>query len=134
MYEPVRIRNMRGGREKWIPGTVTKILGPLTYIVRFPGNNRRMVHMEHMISRDDMLSGSPVPSPDSFSSGELLPANAVPVLDKTSVPDEPWWFKLLLDAVNHKRTPPWLLKALQRKMHQPVTCLFHDQAEFRSLS
>ena len=80
---------MRGGREKWIPATVTKILGPLTYIVRLSGNNRRVVHVEHMIPRDDMLSGSPVPSPDSFSSGELLPANAAPVLDKPSVPVEP---------------------------------------------
>ncbi|KAK2161496.1 hypothetical protein LSH36_115g01010 [Paralvinella palmiformis] len=80
---------MRGGREKWIPGTVTKILGPLTYIVGFPGNNRRLVHVEHMIPQDDILSGSPVPPPDSFSSGELLPANAAPGLDKPTVPVEP---------------------------------------------
>ncbi|KAI0223785.1 hypothetical protein LSAT2_025083, partial [Lamellibrachia satsuma] len=46
MYQHVRIRNMRGGKEKWIPGTVTKILGPPTYIVRLPGNNRRTVHVK----------------------------------------------------------------------------------------
>jgi len=80
---------MRGGREKWIPGTVTKILGPLTYRVRLPGNYRRVIHVEHMIPRDNMLSGSPIPLPDAFSSGELLPAKAAPVLNKPSVPVEP---------------------------------------------
>ena len=54
-------------------------------MVRLPGNNRRVVHMEHMSPRDDVLSGSPVPSPDSFS----FTANAAPVLDKPSVPVEP---------------------------------------------
>ena len=57
-YQPVRIRNMRGCKEKWIPKTVTKILGPLTYIVRLPGNNRRTVHVKHMIPRDDPLAES----------------------------------------------------------------------------
>ncbi|KAK2155442.1 hypothetical protein LSH36_240g02048 [Paralvinella palmiformis] len=86
IYQPVIIRNIRGGRERWNHGTVTKIL--LTYIVRLPGNNRHVIHVEHIIPGDDMLSGSPAPSPDSFSSGELLPANAALVLDKPSVPVE----------------------------------------------
>ena len=74
---------------KWIPGTVTKILAPLAYIVELPENNRRVVHAEHMIPRDDMLSVSPVPSPDSLKCGELLPANTAPLLDKPHVSVEP---------------------------------------------
>ncbi|KAI0242191.1 hypothetical protein LSAT2_014419, partial [Lamellibrachia satsuma] len=77
----------RGGKEKWIPGTVTKIPGPLTYIVRLPGNNRRTVHVEHMSPRDDSLAERPVQVPDG--SGALPPANAAPVLDKPSVPVQP---------------------------------------------
>ncbi|KAK2147120.1 hypothetical protein LSH36_569g02059 [Paralvinella palmiformis] len=83
--------------------------GPLMYTVRLPENNRRVVRVEHTIPRDDRLSGSPVPSPDSFSSRELLLGNAVPVLDTQSFqsnrldrPDLLQWFKLLSDAVNYK--------------------------------
>ena len=90
-----------------------KILGPLTYIVRLSGNNRRVVHVEHMIPRDDMLSGSPVPSPDSFSSGELLPANAAPVLDKPSVPVEPTRPPALVQTPCSARYPIIMLHGLQ---------------------
>ena len=54
LYQKVRVRNFRGGVEKWIPGTVVKIKGPLTYVVRLPGNNHRIVHADHMIADDSV--------------------------------------------------------------------------------
>ena len=52
LFQRVRVRNIRGGKEKWIPGIVVNIKGPLTYIVRVPGNNRRYVHADHLIPDD----------------------------------------------------------------------------------
>ena len=46
--ERVRVRNYRGGKEKWILGLVLKRLGPLTYLVRVAGKTR-YVHTEQMI-------------------------------------------------------------------------------------
>ena len=60
IYQRVKVRNMRGGSEKWSPGTVIEILGPLTYHVRFLGNVRRVVHVDHMIP-DDSVTMDPTP-------------------------------------------------------------------------
>jgi hypothetical protein len=57
MYQPVRVKNMRGGKEKWIPGTVTEVRGPSTYVVRVPGNKHRLVHADH-IRADDALTSN----------------------------------------------------------------------------
>ena len=48
VHQHVLVRNIRGGKEKWLKGTVAKIKGPNTYIVRVPGNDRRFVHADHM--------------------------------------------------------------------------------------
>ena len=34
----VNVRKSRGGVEKWVPGTVIRRLGPLTYLVKVGGN------------------------------------------------------------------------------------------------
>ena len=47
LHWPVRVKNVRGGKEKWIQGTIVDIKGPETYLVRVPGNNRRFVHPYH---------------------------------------------------------------------------------------
>ena len=60
MYQPVRVRNLRGGKEKWTPGTIVSIKGPKTYRVRRPGNNRRYVHTDHLIT-DDSREQTPKP-------------------------------------------------------------------------
>ena len=75
----VRVRNVRGGKEKWIPGTVTKVMGPLTYLVRVPGNNRRFVHVDHLIADD------------TNSKGDLtIPDQPVPyVMPKSAVVNTP---------------------------------------------
>ena len=52
LYQPVRDKNVRGGKEKWIQGTVVARKGPETYLVRVPGNNRRFVHANHLIPDD----------------------------------------------------------------------------------
>ena len=52
LYQPVRVKNVRGGKEKWIQGTIVAIKGPETYIVRVSGNNRRFVHANHLIPND----------------------------------------------------------------------------------
>jgi hypothetical protein len=52
LFQPVKVRNMRGGKEKWISGTVVAVKGPYTYLVRVPGNNRRFVHVDHMVPHE----------------------------------------------------------------------------------
>jgi hypothetical protein len=59
LYQPVRVRNIRGGREKWIPGTIVQVKGPSTYLVRVPGNNRRFVHADHLVHDDRESSIKP---------------------------------------------------------------------------
>ena len=63
MYQHVKVRQRRGGkREKWIPGTVVAIKGPNSYLVRVPGNNKRFVHA------DDLVSGYEIPTEQSEAS------------------------------------------------------------------
>ena len=49
MYQNVRVQNIRGGKEKWISGTVVDIKAPNLYIVRVQGNKHRFVQADHMI-------------------------------------------------------------------------------------
>ena len=44
LYQPVRVKNTRGGKEKWIAGTIVAVKGPETYLVRVPGNDRCFVY------------------------------------------------------------------------------------------
>ena len=60
LYQPVRVTNTRGGKEKWIPGTIVAVKGPETYLVRVPGNDRRFVHANHLIPDDARGVGSHV--------------------------------------------------------------------------
>ena len=52
LYQPVRVKNTRGGKEKWIAGTIVAVKGPETYLVRVMGNNQRFVHANHLIPDD----------------------------------------------------------------------------------
>ena len=49
LYQPVRVKNTRGGKEKLIPGTIVAVKGPDTYLVRVPCNDSRYVHANHLI-------------------------------------------------------------------------------------
>ena len=46
--DSVSVRNMQGTYAKWIPGTVIRRLGPLTYLVRM-GHRLRFVYIDHML-------------------------------------------------------------------------------------
>ena len=52
LYQPVRVKNTRGEKEKWIPGTIVAVKGPDTYLVRVAVNDRRHVHANHLIPND----------------------------------------------------------------------------------
>lgn len=52
LYQQVRVKNVRGGKEKWTQGTIVDRKGPETYLVRVQGNNRRFVHANHLIPDD----------------------------------------------------------------------------------
>lgn len=65
----VSVRNHRGTSEKWLPGTVIRRLGPLTYLVRV-GRQLRYVHVDHLLQSGCMTD--PVTSEGEVV-GELLP-------------------------------------------------------------
>ena len=52
LYQLVRVKNTRGGKEKWILGTIVAVKGPETYLVRVPGNGRHYVYANHLIPDD----------------------------------------------------------------------------------
>ena len=47
LNELVLVRNWRGEIEKWIPGRISQVKGPRTYLVRC-GNQIRFVHVDHL--------------------------------------------------------------------------------------
>ena len=47
--QTVRVRNYRGGREKWVLGTIVKKLSPRTFQVRVQGETR-MCHMDQLVA------------------------------------------------------------------------------------
>ena len=44
--DSANVRNTRGGVEKWVPGTVIRRLGSLTYLVKV-GQQLPYVHVDH---------------------------------------------------------------------------------------
>ena len=46
--DSVNVRTTLGGVEKWVPGTVIRGLGPLTYLVEV-GRQLRYVHFDHLL-------------------------------------------------------------------------------------
>ena len=52
LYQVVRVKNTRGGKEKWIPCTIVAVKGLETYLGRVPDNDRRYVHANHLIPDD----------------------------------------------------------------------------------
>ncbi|CAK6983729.1 uncharacterized protein K02A2.6-like, partial [Scomber scombrus] len=60
--DSVRLRNFRGGKEKWIMGKIVKRLGPVTYLID-DGVRERTVHVDHpLFSNEKAL--------DSFNSSD----------------------------------------------------------------
>lgn len=48
LRDSVNVRNARRGVEKWVPGTVIRRLGPLTYLVKV-GRQLRYVYVDHLL-------------------------------------------------------------------------------------
>jgi len=85
----VRVRNSRANSktDKWIPGTIIKVCGPRTYVVR-TGHKTRYVHTDHMIRAHDNVPDG-VSEPDVVvpeSSGQKINDDNVNPLDSTSEP------------------------------------------------
>ena len=85
----VRVRNSRANSktDKWIPGTVIKVCGPRTFVVR-TGHKTRYVHTDHMIRANDNVPDD-VSEPDVVlpeSSGQKINDDNVNPLDSTSEP------------------------------------------------
>ena len=47
-HDSVNVQNTRGGMEKWVPGTVIRQLGSLTYLVRV-GHQLCYAHIDHLL-------------------------------------------------------------------------------------
>ena len=90
LYQPVRVKNTRGGRERWIPGTIVAVKGPETYLVRIPGNNRRFVHANHLIPDDarGMSAYKEVVSPELVEYNPPSEFRGEPVITRSQVQSE----------------------------------------------
>ena len=87
LYQAVRVRNVRGGKEKWIPGTVVARKGPLTYLVRTPGNNRRFVHADHLIMDDTVIQARRDPEEgdhDFYERVSIEPSTSISIQNPSS--------------------------------------------------
>ena len=75
--DSVNVRNTRGGVEKWVPRTVIRRLGSLTYLVKV-GRQLRYVHVEHLL-RTERENSKEVLDEESFD--DVSPEErAVPML------------------------------------------------------
>ena len=72
----VRVRSHRRTKEKWVAGTIIKIMGPETYLVRI-GSRIRYVHVDHLIESGE----DSVPNYDPVHIGDRLlpPAGTRPM-------------------------------------------------------
>ncbi|KAL1282351.1 hypothetical protein QQF64_001154 [Cirrhinus molitorella] len=79
--EPVRVRNFRGGQEKWLSATVIEKKGPVSYLVQ-EGQRRRTVHVDHMLPRKS-AEGSPMHGMLEIPSSSVTDDNRGPLIFPT---------------------------------------------------
>ena len=84
LYHPVRVKHTRGGKEKWIPGTIVAVKGPETYLDRVPGNDCRYVHTYNLIYDDarGMSANKKIVTPEMVERNPLLDFQREPVVPK----------------------------------------------------
>ena len=81
--DSVNVRNTWGGVEKWVPGTVIRRLGPLTYLVKV-GRQLRYVPVDHLL-RTERENSEEVLDEEGFD--DLFPEErAVPMLSPKLTP------------------------------------------------
>ena len=124
--DSVRVRNSRANSQtdKWIPGTVIKVCGPRTYVVR-TGHKTRYVHTDHMIRAHDNVPDD-VSEPDVMvpeSSGQNINDDNVNPLNSTSEPhvDLPENEDIVVSPLVVS-SPPTVLQRSQR-IRKPVVKL-----------
>ena len=124
--DSVRVRNSRANSktDKWIPGTVIKVCGPRTYVVR-TGHKTRYVHTDHMIRAHDNVPDD-VSEPDVMvpeSSGQNINDDNVNPLNSTSEPhvDLPENEDIVVSPLVVS-SPPTVLRRSQR-IRKPVVKL-----------
>ena len=76
LNDVVLVRNWRRGVERWIPGRITQVKGPRTYLVRC-GNQVRFVHIDHLKS-----TGCKLPIPAAYQGVQL---EGLPCEEKSEV-------------------------------------------------
>ena len=75
--DSVNVRNTWGGVEKWVPGTVIRRLGPLTYLMKV-GRQLRYVPVDHLL-RTERENSEEVLDEEGFD--DVFPEErAVPML------------------------------------------------------
>ena len=76
--DTVRVCNHLYGQVKWAPGTVVRLLGPLTYLIQ-AHVKRRYVHIDHIRSTSQV--------DESVISDPVLPYHNIPSVVQNSVPN-----------------------------------------------
>ena len=124
--DSVWVRNPRANSktDKWIPGTVIKVCGPGTYVVR-TGHKTRYEHTDHMIRAHDNVPDD-VSEPDVMvpeSSSQKINHDNVNPLDSTSEPhaDLPESEDIVVSPLVVS-SPPTVLRRSQR-IRKPVVKL-----------
>ena len=56
--EKVLVKSHNRGNEKWLPGVILKIKGPLTYLAKVLNGKLRYVHSDHLRKMDDTVDDS----------------------------------------------------------------------------
>ena len=85
LFQRVRVRHVRGGKDIWIPGTVVQVKGANSYVVRMPGNKHRFVHADHL--RHDDSERNDVAEEDTAKPTIVMPRQIhVPVVPPVGMP------------------------------------------------
>ena len=110
--QSVMVRNLRPSGPKWIPGTVLKQTGPLSYIVQVNSGLVWKRHIDHI--RLSISDVTPKPSLPPIMEDDDLPVSTSPLEDVTPTPIPVQ--KLHLPSMNIGHIPPGLVDL------QIVTC------------
>ena len=113
--EPVSVKNHRGGK-KWIPGLITAVKGPTSYLVRVMGRIR-YVHVDHLLTRATVAPDCPTVPPDTPTVApdsverhpglvERAPRMPIPHRSRSPIRTKPDHTESKPDHHANKRPPP----------------------------
>ena len=99
MNEVVLVRNWRRGVERWIPGRITQVKGPRTYLVRYE-DQIRFVHVDHLKSARWLQSSSSWEGKEDIIYVRNFPSSQAEVKSGSWSPSEP-----LVNTLEAERVP-----------------------------